>query len=48
MLMENKMYVFCGPIHKVPRKVLEWIMWKKGIPEALVRSVLSLYEGAKT
>ena len=33
---------------RVPRKVLEWEMGKKGIPEDLVRSVMSLYEGAKT
>ena len=33
---------------RVPRKVLEWAMRKKGIPEVLVRSVMSLYEGAKT
>ena len=33
---------------RVPRKVLEWALRKKGIPEALVRSVMSLYEGAKT
>ena len=43
---------FCGPREKafdrVPRKVLEWAMRKKCIPEALVRSVMSLYEGAKT
>ena len=32
----------------VPRKVLEWAMGKKGIPEVLVRSVLSQFEGAKT
>ena len=31
---------------RVPRKVLEWAMRKKGIPEVLVRSVMSLYEGA--
>ena len=29
-------------------KVLEWAMRKKGIAEAMVRSVRSLYEGAKT
>ena len=28
--------------------VLEWAMRKKGITEVLVRSVMSLYEGAKT
>ena len=33
--------------NRVPRKVLEWTMRKKGIPEVLVRSVMSLYEGAK-
>ena len=32
----------------VPRKVLEWAMRKKGIPEVLVISVMSLYEGTKT
>ena len=33
---------------RVPRKVLEWAIRKKGIPEVLVRPVMSLYEGAKT
>ena len=33
---------------KVPRKVLEWSMRNKGISEVLVRSVISLHEGAKT
>ena len=33
---------------RVPRKVLEWAMRKKGIPEVLVRSVMRLFEGAKT
>ena len=33
---------------RVPRKVLEWAMRKKGIPEAMVRTVMSLYEGATT
>ena len=33
---------------RVPRKVLEWAMRKRGIPEAMVRTVMSLYEGAKT
>ena len=28
--------------------MLEWAMRKKGIPEILVRSVMSLYEGANT
>ena len=34
-------------IDRVPRRVLEWVMTKKGITEVLVRSVMSLYEGAK-
>ena len=33
---------------RVPRKVLEWAMRKRGIPEAMVRAVMSSYEGAKT
>ena len=30
---------------RVSRKVLEWTMRKIGIPDVLVRSVMSLYEG---
>ena len=33
---------------RVPKKVLEWALRKKRIEEVLVRSVMSLYEGAKT
>ena len=33
---------------RVPGKVLEWALRKKGIPEVLVRSVMSPYEGVKT
>ena len=33
---------------RVPRIVFEWALWKKGMPEVLVRSVMSQYEGAKT
>ena len=33
---------------RVPRKMLELAMRKKGIPEVLDRSVMCLYEGAKT
>ena len=32
----------------VPRRVMEFPVRKKGIPEILVRSVVSLYEEAKT
>ena len=33
---------------RVPRTELEWAMRKTEIPEVLVRSVMKLYEGAKT
>ena len=33
---------------RVPRKVLDWSLRNKEIPEVLVISVWSLYEGAKT
>ena len=33
---------------RVPRKVMEWAMRKRGLPEAIVRAVMSLYEGART
>ena len=32
----------------VPRKILEWAMRKRGIPEVIVSTVMSFYEGAKT
>ena len=32
----------------IPRQVLEWALRKEEIPEVLVRSMMSLYEGAKT
>ena len=49
---EKKLYMCFVDLEKafdrVPRKVMEWAMRKRGIPEALVRAVMSLYEGAKT
>ena len=33
---------------RVPRKVLEWAIRKKGIQGVIVKAVMSLYEGAKT
>ena len=33
---------------RVPRKLFRWAMRKIGIPNVLVRSVMSLYDGAKT
>ena len=35
-------------LDRVPRKVLEWAMRYKLIPEAFVRAVVSLYEGVRT
>ena len=32
---------------RVPRKVMEWTMRKKGLSEVMVRAVMSLYDGAK-
>ena len=48
--MKNFVYVFVNlekAFDRVPRKVLEWAVRKKLIPEVLVRSVMSLIEGAK-
>ena len=33
---------------RVPSKVTEWATRKKGLPEVLVRAVISLYHSAKT
>jgi hypothetical protein len=33
---------------RVPRKVIEWALRKKGVNERLVGAVMRLYEGAKT
>ena len=33
---------------RVPRNVLEWALMKKEMPDVLVRSVMSLYEGIMT
>ena len=33
---------------RVPRKVMEWALRKKGLSEVMVRAVMSLYDDAKT
>ena len=46
MLREKKLYMCFVYLEKafdrVPRKVLEWALRKKDIPEIVVRSVMSL------
>ena len=33
---------------RVPRRAMKWAMRKKGLPEILVKAVISLHEGAET
>ena len=33
---------------RFPRRVMRWTQRKKGLPEILVKAVMSLYEGSKT
>ena len=35
-------------LDRFSRKVLEWALRKKGIPDVLVRSVMNVHEGSKT
>ena len=34
--------------NRAPRKMLEWAMTKKGLPEETVRAVMSFSHGAET
>ena len=47
---DKKLYICFVDIKKafdkVPRKVMEWAMRKKGLLEVMVRAVMSLYDGA--
>ena len=49
---DKRMYICFVDLEKtfdrVPRKVMEWAMRKKGLPEILVKAVMSLYEGTET
>ena len=49
---DSKLYMCFVDMEKafdrVPRKVMEWAMRKKGLTEVMVRTVMSLYDGAKT
>ena len=33
---------------RVPRKVMKWVIRKKGLSEVMIRAVMRLYDGAKT
>ena len=52
MLKQKKLYMCFVNLEKAfdraQRKVLKWAIRKKEISEVVVRSVMSLYEGAKT
>ena len=42
-------YYYLGKaFDRVPWKLFEWVMRKKGIPVVLLRLLMKLYEGAKT
>ena len=51
-LREKKLYMCFVDLEKafgrVPRKVMEWTLRKKGLAEVLVQAVISLYEGSRT
>ena len=48
---DKRMYMCFVDLEKafdrVPKRVMEWAMRKKGLPEILVKAVMSLYEGAE-
>ena len=33
---------------RVPRRLMQWALWKKGLPKILVKAMMSLYAGSKT
>ena len=49
---EKKLYMCFVDLEKafdrVPRKVMEWALRKKSLPEVLVKAVISLYQGSRT
>ena len=49
---DKRMYMCFVDLEKAfdraPRRVMDWAMRKKGLPEILVKAVISLYEGAET
>ena len=49
---DKKLYMCFMDLEKafdrVPRRVVRWALRKKGLPEILVKAMISLYEGSKT
>ena len=49
---DKKLYMCVVDLEKafdrVPRRVMQWALRKKELPEILLKSVMSLYEGLKT
>ena len=48
---DKKLYLCFVDLEKafgrIPRRVMQWALRKKGLPEILVKAVISLYEGSK-
>ena len=48
---DKKLYMCFVDLEKafdrVPSRVIQWILRKKGLPEILVKAMMSLYEGSK-
>ena len=51
-LKKNKKFYMCfvdleKAFDRVSRRVIQWAMSKKGLPEILMKAVISLYEDSK-
>ena len=48
---DKKLYLCFVDLEKafgrIPRRVMQWVLRKKGLPEILVKAVISLHEGSK-
>ena len=51
-MIDKKLYMCFVDLQKafdrVPTRVMQWALRKKGLPEILVKAVMSLYESSKT
>ena len=49
---DKKLYMFFVHLEKafdrVPKRVLQWTLRKKGLPQILVKAMMSLHKGSKT